>query len=923
MTTLTLGNGQILTNPVITSGNTDLQGNGIVVTLQGTLDDAGTYAMASTGNNTDLILDTATVSFAGGGVIEMSDATTNRIYGEGASVLINSDTIAGAGQLGIGLPQFGLALTNAAAGIIDATGTAALIVQPGVATIANDGLMEATGSGGLVITGTVTLDQTGGTLLAAGAGDNIYLEDDTGIAGGLLQGTGGGLIVVMDASLDGLSNGVLTIAGGSTVQVSNSRTLDLLGTIANHGTIDLDATASATDLVISSPTVSLLGGGVILLAGNGDSQIFGAGTADVTLINVNNTILGAGQLGTGGANPLAFTNGAQGVIDADASAPIVIQPGGTSALDVNDGLIEATGTGGLEITDGATIIQHGGTLLAKGTGAVIYLLGGADIAGGLLLTKSHGQIRINGDVTLDGAAAGALTIGASSTVTLLNSSHLDVLGKLDIAGTLSMASIRDATDLILAGDVRLTGGGVLDMSDNSENQIFGSSTALDVLVNVDDTIAGAGRLGDGSGATPLALTNAAAGVIDADGATIVLEIDTGGPALVNDGLLEANNTAGLVLAAGSVVEQRGGGEMLANGAGDDVYMQGATNALTAIEGGLLQGNAGGSFVVSGAVKFDGAAGAVTIGMATTVLVGDGAALGLAGTIDNLGTLSVVATGDATGLAIDGANVTLTGGGVVLLSGTGGAGIFAGTAGSSHTLVNVNDTIAGAGSLGGALTPLTLTNQAHGVIEAIGGTLDAAGGIGGSGKIVIEAGAAFELGESSKNAVVFAPPAVLGGSLSGALLILDEASAYTGVLTSLAAGDTIDLANTLASSATITHGELVVTLTAGGTLSYNLAGTAPHLEAAASSDDQGGTDITFFVPAAASPAMSFLPPSPETSAAARFQTGPAAAEAARYQNAPAVLTSATALTVTTHGVITPYLLPEPDRPALLYTTISIP
>ena len=97
MTTLTLGNGQILNNPVITSGDTDLQGNGIVVTLQGTLDDAGTYAMASTGNNTDLILDTATVSFAGGGVIEMSDATTNRIYGDGASVLINSDTIAGAG----------------------------------------------------------------------------------------------------------------------------------------------------------------------------------------------------------------------------------------------------------------------------------------------------------------------------------------------------------------------------------------------------------------------------------------------------------------------------------------------------------------------------------------------------------------------------------------------------------------------------------------------------------------------------------------------------------------------------------------------------------------------------------------------------------------------------------------------------------
>jgi hypothetical protein len=77
------------------------------------------------------------------------------------------------------------------------------------------------------------------------------------------------------------------------------------------------------------------------------------------------------------------------------------------------------------------------------------------------------------------------------------------------------------------------------MSDNAENVIFGSDPSV-TLTNVDNTISGAGQLGDGQ----MTLVNQ--GTIIADG-THALDIDTGSNAIANSGTLEATGTGGLVV----------------------------------------------------------------------------------------------------------------------------------------------------------------------------------------------------------------------------------------------------------------------------------------------------------------------------------------------------------------------------------------
>ena len=90
--------------------------------------------------------------------------------------------------------------------------------------------------------------------------------------------------------------------------------------------------------------------------------------------------------------------------------------------------------------------------------------------------------------------------------------------------------------------------------------------------------------------------------------------------------------------------------------------------------------------------------AVTIALGAIVAVNDGATLTFSSTIANSGTISVGATLHPTELAIAGA-VALTGGGKVALSNNTGNTIAA-AINSVATLTNANNSIAGAGTIGG-------------------------------------------------------------------------------------------------------------------------------------------------------------------------------------------------------------------------------
>ncbi|ACA17733.1 outer membrane adhesin like protein [Methylobacterium sp. 4-46] len=215
-----------------------------------------------------------------------------------------------------------------------------------------------------------------------------------------------------------------------------------------------------------------------------------------------------------------------------------------------------------------------------------------------------------------------------------------------------------------------------------------------------------------------------------------------------------------------------------------------------------------------------------------MVLSDGAMLPLSGAVTNTGTIALNSTGGGTLLQVIDQGITLTGGGTVKMSDDDGNTI-AGTKGSV-TLTNLDNTISGAGQLGGGA--LTLTNQASGKITADGshalvidtgttvvenaGTLAATGSGGlvvkgaldntgtvwahggnvtvegavtGSGTALIDGNATMEFGAASSAHVDL-------GHGDGTLK-LDDSLHFNGSITGFGAGDHVDLADLLFGSST--------------------------------------------------------------------------------------------------------------------------
>jgi hypothetical protein len=156
-------------------------------------------------------------------------------------------------------------------------------------------------------------------------------------------------------------------------------------------------------------------------------------------------------------------------------------------------------------------------------------------------------------ITLKGVDAASLSAGNfafdqeptsanSGTMTVGNGAILPLAGTIDNTGAIALGSTGDTTSLeILVNGATFQGGGQLTLSDSGQNAIYGGD-ARALLDNVDNTIAGAGQLGQGQ------LTRHNEGTIAATG-TNALVIDTGANPIVNTGSLEAEGAGGLVVAS--------------------------------------------------------------------------------------------------------------------------------------------------------------------------------------------------------------------------------------------------------------------------------------------------------------------------------------------------------------------------------------
>ena len=172
-----------------------------------------------------------------------------------------------------------------------------------------------------------------------------------------------------------------------------------------------------------------------------------------------------------------------------------------------------------------------------------------DANGNSVLTLCDGQ-----SITINGVSSASLTAADfvfdqtpvtnnPGTMSIGDGALLPLSGTVDNSGTIALNSAGSASELeLIQHGITLQGGGQVVMSDNGGNVIAG--TAPDVtLANVDNTITGAGQLGEGE----LTLVNS--GAIIATG-TNALMIDTGSNVIVNSGTLEATGSGGLDIASG-------------------------------------------------------------------------------------------------------------------------------------------------------------------------------------------------------------------------------------------------------------------------------------------------------------------------------------------------------------------------------------
>jgi len=706
--TITAGNGTVDVSATITGGMLTTAGTGILQTngsavldavtiagssaytgplgsttaLLGTITNQGSVQLdAGSGSNTDLNID-ANVTLMGGGTVTLNSGDTNgHVYVQqngGSFTLTNVDNqIQGYGVIGNG----GLSFTNSAGGTVNADASGQTLVLNGSGAFTNTGLLEATGGGILQISTNVA--NAGGGITASGGTVDVSAT----VTGGTLTTAGGGTLQTsVSAVLD-----MVTLAGSSAYTGPLGTTTTLLGTLTNQGNVQLNAgSGSNTNLDIAG-NVTLQGGGTVTLnSGDTNGHVYvQQNGGSFTLTNLDNQVEGYGVIGNGG---LAVVNGVSGIIDADVPTRTLLLNG--SGGISNAGMLEATNGGTLQVT--ILVDDAGGAITANG-GAVL-IDGGGTLHGATLTTVNGGTLGTDGAATLDGSA-GAIILTSGSTYTGALGTTTTLLGTITNQGNIQLNAGSGSNNFLEMGsNVSLQGGGTVTLNngDNNGRPYLEESGSGMVLTNVDNSINGAGTIGNGA----LGFTNASAGTVNADisGQTMVLN---GSGALVNAGLLEASG--GGILQISSNVANTGGTIMASSGTVD----VGAT-----VTGGMLTTAGTGTLQTLGPAVLD----TVTITGSSAYTGRLGTTTTLLGTLTNQGNVQLNAgSGSNTNLDIAG-NVTLQGGGTVTLnSGDANGSAFVQQSGGSFTLTNVDNTIEGYGTIGNG--GLSFLNDVAGLLLA--------------------------------------------------------------------------------------------------------------------------------------------------------------------------------------------------------------
>ena len=712
-----------LAGVTVSTGSTYTVADGGLTYLSGTTVNNGTIRQAGSYFGTEVRVGAGqTATLTGGGTLSLSNFSNNYVRDADAATgkLVNVDNlIQGSGQLGNGQ----LAIDNRAAGVIDGNQSTALTVRTNGTVLTNAGLVRASAGGNLVLANTTLTNSGTGGLLATGTdgGPNAstLLVQNSTVNGGTLNTAAGGTMATSGNST--LNN--VTIGAGSTYTGADGTLTYLGGTITNQGTITGSGSYFGSELrVAAGTTTTLQGGGTVALSNFTNNYVRDADAGTGALVNVDNTITGAGQLGNG---QLGLDNRAGGTINANASNALVIRANTQGVT--NAGLIEAS-AGGLAQVQNTTVTQTGaGTLLATGAGSVLQV-NSSTINGGTLTANSGGAIgTYGGNSTLNG-----VTISTGTTYALADNTLTYLAGTIVNNGTIAQNGNYFGNELRVGAGatVRLEGGGTVALSNFTQNYVRDADAATGTLINVDNTISGAGNFGNGQ----LTIDNRAGGTINANASnTLVISGNAGG--VKNAGLIEAS-AGGQGRLSNTTLTQTGAGTLLSTGAGSVMQVNSSTvqgGTLTTSAGGVM-GNYGGQTTLKD----------VTITTGSTFTGQDNTLTYLAGTITNQGTIGLVAPYFGSELRVQGGQtLTLQGGGTVDLNGN----VLRDADAATGVLNNLDNTIRGTGRLGnGQLqilnggtiradqgSPLAVNTNSSGLtntgtlLATAGGTMNLSGG----------------------------------------------------------------------------------------------------------------------------------------------------------------------------------------------------
>ncbi len=764
--TLTLGNNNILAD----TSTLNLAGG--TLNLNGFSDKVGALSFSG-GAAIDFGTGATANTFVFGSVPSYSGVLSINNWTSGSDVLATTTASLAAGILssvyfsgyGSGAVEAG-SLANAGNGLGNA-----YIITPNTAFTtwngANGGSnnWNATGSSNWVGNGTPStnaaslqkLDFTGSTRLAPVMQANYSansIKFDTA-AGAFNLNTNGKVltlqgsvpsIIQQSANSQIMSNGTISIAANSVIDVSGTGSLTISANLTGSSTIDK------------------LSNGTLILSGT-NSGYSGNITVDAGILQVQttNSVLGTGRTTVASGATLEINDGRTLTNNLTLNG---VGYGNTGALDANPGAATtATLSGAITLATDSTIKTDTGTLVLSGglSGTNVNLtLGGAgntNASSAIALGTGGVQLTGTGTTTFSGAAntytgptlvnAGTLTLAKAANTTAIAGNLTISGGTVNENASGQIASTATVTlnsgTLALANSVTNTFTAINSSAGSSLTLGTGAVATLTSTgtSTLNGNISGAGALStSGTGTVTLAGTNTYSGGTTIAGAVTALStsaLGTGAVALNANGNLQLQN--GVTLANTFTLNSTG--TAAADGAIENISGSNTLSGTITLGGNSRLQSDSGTLTASNTVTLGG----------NTLNIGGAGNTTLNGAVSGSAASSLTKDGTGT-LALGAANPSFAGS-VLISAGTviaNAASVFNSTNAitvNTGSILNLNDfsqTIASITSNGtlalGAGTGDTLTLSSG--ASTLGGSLT------GAGTIIIGPGASLTLGASFNN-----------------------------------------------------------------------------------------------------------------------------------------------------------------------------